>query len=255
MSLSPCGELVRKHDPDRFLLSLFVPPDRREDLWALYAFNYEIARTREVVTDTNLGLIRLQWWRDALGGGAGEGGPVLAAVLSAMARHDLPRGLFDSLIYAREFDLEDRAPASLEGMVNYADFTSTPLMDLSLKILSRPCEGARDIATAYALTGLLRAVPAHLRQRRCYLPADRIPPVEELYEGRGVERLKVVVKDVVEKAESLFRTQDDAFVKIHAKLAKMYLGQIRAAGYDVFSPRLKIPPLARGLRLLAARLL
>ena len=64
MTLSYCGEMVRKHDPDRFLLSLFMKPDRREALWALYAFNHEIARTREVVTETKIEDVHI------VGGGA-----------------------------------------------------------------------------------------------------------------------------------------------------------------------------------------
>ena len=63
-TLSYCGQVVRDQDRDRFLLSLFAPADRREALWALFAFNHEIAKTREVVTEMQLGLIRLQWWRE-----------------------------------------------------------------------------------------------------------------------------------------------------------------------------------------------
>ena len=58
--------LVRQHDRDRFLTTLFAPDDRREDLLALYAFNHEVAKTREVVSEPTLGRIRLQWWRDNL---------------------------------------------------------------------------------------------------------------------------------------------------------------------------------------------
>ena len=65
-SLSFSGLQARIQDPDRFLLSLLVEKERQADLWPLIALNYDIARTSEVVTDTNIGLIRLQWWRDAL---------------------------------------------------------------------------------------------------------------------------------------------------------------------------------------------
>src|SRR5947208_3175404 len=63
---SSCMDTVRRYDRDRFLLGLTVPAKRRAALWALFAFNHEIAKTREVVSEPTLGLIRLQWWRDAL---------------------------------------------------------------------------------------------------------------------------------------------------------------------------------------------
>ena len=64
--LSPVAALVRHHDRDRFQTALFAPARRREALFALYAFNYEIARVRESVREPMLGQIRLQWWREAI---------------------------------------------------------------------------------------------------------------------------------------------------------------------------------------------
>ena len=60
--------LVRRHDPDRFLTALFAPPDRRDALLTLYAFNHELARAREVASEPPLALIRLQWWREVVEG-------------------------------------------------------------------------------------------------------------------------------------------------------------------------------------------
>jgi len=261
MTLTHCGALVRRQDPDRFLLSMFAKPEARPALWALYAFNHEIARTREVVTETQLGLIRLQWWRDALEKGGGAGNPVLGELNAALSQHGIPPAVPVSLIYAREFDLEDRQPASLQGLVNYADFTSTPLLLMSLQMAHANAAGiggittadelgrARDIATAYALTGLLRAVPAHLQQRRCLLPADMTPPVEELYEGKGLEKLKAATEVIAGEAGKRLVSSKITYLDTHARLAEMHLDQIRKAGYDLFHPRLKIPPLARGVRL------
>jgi len=53
-------------DHDRFQTGLFAPARKRNTLFALYAFNYEIARVRETVTEPMLGQIRLQWWREVV---------------------------------------------------------------------------------------------------------------------------------------------------------------------------------------------
>src|ERR1700722_5755639 len=148
MALSYCGEMVRKHDPDRFLLSLFFPEERREALWALYAFNHEIARTRELVTETRLGLVRLQWWRGALAATYENRPPpkhqVVDPLCEAIKAYRLPHETLEALIFAREFDLEDRAPAALDGLVHYADFTSTPLLNLALLIEGRAGKASAD---------------------------------------------------------------------------------------------------------------
>ena len=63
-----CEALVRAADRDRFLATLFAPRERRAALFALYAFNVEISRVREVVRYPVAGEIRLQWWSDVLAG-------------------------------------------------------------------------------------------------------------------------------------------------------------------------------------------
>src|SRR3981189_3867719 len=99
---SSLAALVRHHDRDRYQTALFAPARRREALLALYAFNYEIARVRETVTQPMLGQIRLQWWRENIAA-AFEGGPFrhhpvvepLAAVIRDLR---LTRDHFDRLI-------------------------------------------------------------------------------------------------------------------------------------------------------------
>ncbi len=259
MSLSVCGGDVRRHDPDRFLLSLLAPSAVREDLWALYAFNHEIAKTREVVTETQLGLIRLQWWRDAIAAIYTAGAdipehPVITGLQKAVFRHGLPQERLDALIYAREFDLEDRLPANMQGLLYYADYTATPLLELSAQIAAPEvtCD-VRAVAKGYALTGLLRATPVHLAQRRCYLPSDRLPMIHKHFEGKELDALIPVVRDVAIAARERLERPIKGLPRIvrgHRKLALLYLRQIEKAGYDLFAPSLRVPPFAKEIRAL-----
>jgi phytoene/squalene synthetase len=88
------AKMVRRHDPDRFLTALFAPPDKRDALLTLYAFNHELARAREVASEPHMALIRLQWWREVgrqkktLGDGVGQRDRDLMP--AARSLHDLP---------------------------------------------------------------------------------------------------------------------------------------------------------------------
>src|SRR5579872_635856 len=97
--------LVRRHDPDRFLTALFAPSEKRDTLLTLYAFNHELARAREVVSEPPLALIRLQWWREVVEGARRqhEVAEPLSAALDAgvLARDDLL-----AMIDAREAEAE-----------------------------------------------------------------------------------------------------------------------------------------------------
>lgn len=256
--LSPCGETARRHDHGRFLISLFMPAERREDLWALAAFNHEIARTREVVTDTTLGLIRLQWWREQIDaiydGRSFAASPVLDALALAIRRHDLPKDPFESLLYAREFDLEDLQPSDLGGLVNYADFTSTPLLALSCRVAGEKMDEGmmREVAIAYGLAGVLRGAAGHLRHRRCYLPASLTPPLHRLYDGFELEGLRPAAQAVAE--EAMRRVKKSApghsrLLRLHTELTSIYLNQINNLSFNILSVRLQTPPLFCGVRL------
>lgn len=257
--ISYCGQVIKAQDPDRFLLSMFAPADRREALWALFAFNHEIARTREVVSETGLGLIRLQWWRDEIdriyGGGFVPEHEILRPLAEAVRAHGLKRDLFETLIYAREFDLEDVRPSNLEGLLNYADFTSAPLMMLALAICggNADAEPVQPVAVNYALAGILRAVPFHARQRRCLLPEDLMERggqgLNALYDLKPADGLPSIVKTICDQRVEGIKCES-RFLRATNALALLYLGQIRRLEHDVFSPKLHLPPPLKALRLL-----
>lgn len=175
-----CQELVRAGDKNRFLATLFAPEKYRRALYALYAFNLEVARTRELAREPMPGEIRLQWWRDVLGG-AGRGDvdahPVAAALRDAVVRYRLPPRTLLELIDARSFDLYDEPVASVSYLERYAMQSSSALIELAARILRDgrdPDIGdlARHAGIAYAIAGLLLALPVHSARGQLYLPVD-----------------------------------------------------------------------------------
>ena len=134
-----CEALVRAADRDRFLAALFAPRERRGALFALYAFNVEIARVREVVRDPVAGEIRLQWWSDVLAGDGRweiEAHPVASALRASVARYGLPPERLQTTISARRFDLYDEPMATLADLEAYADGASSSLIALAAQILN-----------------------------------------------------------------------------------------------------------------------
>ncbi len=256
--LSYCGAHVRENDPDRFLLSMFAPAERRESLWALFAFNYEIAKTREVVSETQLGLIRLQWWRESIGkiyeGGAVPEHEILKTLAPAIRVYDLPRDLFDTLVYAREFDLENICPATLDGLLKYADFTSSPLMSLALKICGDDpdMEPVAAVAVNYALAGILRSVPHHAAQRRCYLPEDLMKKhgvtLKGLFDlGRPEAGLAALVHEVAGHFVPGIHPSSN-LLAASQRLGAIYMAQLRRNKYDPYARKMALFPAFKALR-------
>lgn len=263
MTLTYCGNIVRQQDSDRFLLSLFAPVKHRAALWTLYAFNHEIAKTREIVSDTTIGLIRLQWWRDAIKeiyeGSKPRQHEVVEPLSQVIKQYNLPRELFDKLIYAREFDLEDVPPADLNGLLNYCEYTNAPLMQLSLKILGQDYNDTMvvDISKRYALVGVIRAVPYMLSRRQNMLPQDILDKnnltSQKLFDFKGKSKLPDIIKEIL-NAEKDFRYDNcgystPRFLKKMLKMTALYEAQIKKVDYDLFDPKMNMTPKCMALRL------
>jgi phytoene/squalene synthetase len=170
-ALEACAAIVRKHDPDRYFSALFAPADKRPFLFALYAFNHELAHIGESVREPMIGEIRLQWWREALDG-ARAGNPrnhdVVRALAATLAKVALPDELFDAMIDARQFDLMSGAFGADEKRDAYLDATSGNLMRLAARVLGagdRHDDLAREAGIAYGLTGLMRNQVRHPARR------------------------------------------------------------------------------------------
>src|SRR5690242_21118575 len=125
-----CEHLVRPADKDRYLATLFAPAQHRAALHALYAFNAEVARVRDVAREPLPGEIRLQWWIDVLRGernGEAVANPVAAALLASIAQYRLPPDRLIALVEARRFDLYDEPMATFAELEAYARRTSSAL--------------------------------------------------------------------------------------------------------------------------------
>jgi phytoene synthase len=201
-----CETLVRAADKDRFLATLFASERHRRPLFALYAFNSEIARVREIAREPMPGEVRLQWWRDVLTGlGGGEGSPVAAALHSTIERYRLPVHALADLIEARSFDLYDDPMGSLVELEAYAGKTSSAVMALAARILNDGREPgvdalARHAGIASAIMGLLDAFPVHARRRQLYVPLDLLQRhgarAEDAFAGVATPALRAALAEL-----------------------------------------------------------
>lgn len=115
-----CERLVRAHDKDRYLASLFAPAERRPYLFALYAFALEIARVRWLVKEPMAGAIRLQWWHEAVSGLRAEeaaASPVVTALQDAARQTGVLLAPLTAAVEAREAELYGTPPLGAAATV------------------------------------------------------------------------------------------------------------------------------------------
>lgn len=212
--------LVRSADRDRYLATLYAPQDRRGSLFALYAFNAEIAVIRERIREPLAGEVRLQWWKDAVHRPTGDltGNPVADQLRAAIVQHRLPTRVFADMLEARMFDLyDDPMPdrATLEG---YCGETASALIQLAALVLDADAapaaaDAAGHAGCAQAMTGLLRLMPLHRARGQCYVPADLLTAAgtsrEEFVSaapGEGADRAIAAMTSLAAEHQSKFET-------------------------------------------------
>lgn len=200
-----CLQSLRQTDLDRYLSCLLISEDKRGPVAALYAFNAEIARVRDLVREALPGEVRYQWWRDLLDGerpGEAEANPLAAGLFHAIEAFHLPRQPLIDLVEARIFDLYDDPMENVSAFEGYAGETAAALIQLASLVLDAGVardlsEAAGHAGVAQAVAGSLMLMPLHRQRGQLYLPLDILAATgldrQGFLAGEDKERVSVAI--------------------------------------------------------------
>ncbi len=265
-----CASQVRAFDKDRYLAILLAPLAAREHLVALYAFNIEIGKIREGVSEALLGEMRLTWWCEAIEaiyhGDVGDH-PVVMALERAIVECALPRQPFLDLLKARQFDLYEVPMKTVAEFDAYAGATSSVLFHLAGIIIAGPAaaksaDASGHAGVAYALQGLIRAAPIHAQRGQLYLPLEVLEHsdvvMRDYFSTTMTPALGAAFRELHDIAhyhlalaeEHLAIVADGVFPAfLPASLIKPYLNKISSHNYDPFARPIKTSQFKRQWRL------
>ena len=249
-----CFDLVRAGDKDRFLASLFAPEEKRKHLHALYAFNIEVSRIPELVSDVAVGEIRYQWWLDTIDAiyrGEEQQHPVAQSLAVAISVGDIPKHALQNLVKAKIFDLYADPMPSMTDLEGYLGETSSALIQMASLVLGRKealesAEAAGLAGVAYGLAGIMRSLPRHRAMARCYVPLDLLKQRDSspanVIANENEASLNIVLSELREKIRlrleqaraksATIRTSVmPGFLQV--SLTEAYLKKLNSAGVDV----------------------
>jgi phytoene synthase len=230
-----CADLVRAHDFARYASTLFVPADQRRALLALYAFNVEISRVREQISQPLPGEIRLQWWTDMLAGaghGGVEGNPVAAELLLAIRDWHLSVEPLSRLIEEHQFDLYNDPMPTMAALEGYISGTASALLSLGARIAGSQSDEtehvARHAGLAQGMAQVLLALPLDASRRQLFVPLQLLESngsdLEEVFAGRQTPKLRAALDQLIGEAQA------------HLKTALALLATARPQARPVFLP-------------------
>jgi 15-cis-phytoene synthase len=229
-----CAELVRTHDFTRYVSTLFAPAEQRRALVALYAFNVEISRVHEQVSQPLPGEMRLQWWTDMLAGtshGGVEGNPVAAELMLAIRNWRLPVERLSRLIEEHQFDLYNDPMPSMAALEGYINDTSSALFSLAAGIAGRPSEAvdhlARHAGLAQGMGRVIAALPLDASRRRLFVPQQVLEShgcgIEEVFAGKQTPKLRAALDQLVGEARGHLKTAYALLVDVPPPVRPVFL--------------------------------
>lgn len=252
-----CAGLVREFDFTRYASTLFVTPDARRALLALYAFNVEIARVHEHIRQPIAGEIRLQWWTDMLAGqgqGYVEGSPVAAELMRAIERYGLPVERLTRLIEAHQFDLYNDPMPDIDALDSYAQDTSSALFDLGARIAGASPDAlpevARQAGIADTYLHVVTRLPFDASRQQVYLPHEILARhgggVDEVFAGRMTPALRAALDELIDLALSHFKLMYAPLMALPPAarraflpmaMARRTLERARRPDFDAYKPQ------------------
>lgn len=279
--LNHCLELIRLRDHDRYLTLLMTPDGARMTLIPLYAFQTEIARIRETVSEPMLGQIRLQWWRETIDqlfdGPPPRGHEVVEALAVPIAAGLYEREGLQGLIDGREQDLDDGMFTDLPDLLSYLHSTSMLLMVVAGRALLKEklnraftpeeAEAVQLIGEAYGLTGILRSIGPMASQGRVMLPESLLAKHEvetaDILTGTCRPGLRALIEEMAGEAETRLVTARRLLRKPNmtllpalfpACLIGLYLLKVRSRKFEPFLGTGEVLAFRRQLRLMRCSL-
>lgn len=208
-----CADLVRSHDFPRYAATLFMPAERRRALLAIYAFNVEISRVHEQVSQPLPGEMRLQWWTDMLAGaghGGVEGNPVAAELMLAIRSYRLPVERLARLIEEHQFDLYNDPMPSMAALEGYTNDTTGALFSLGAVVVGRYSDEvehlARHAGIAQGIVQVIATLPRDTARRQLFVPLQLLQQhgsgMEEVFSGKQTPKARAAIDQLMGEANA-----------------------------------------------------
>ncbi|HZZ62424.1 MAG TPA: squalene/phytoene synthase family protein [Roseiarcus sp.] len=261
-----CAAFVRENARDQWLGALYAPPERRDALLALAAFDSEIRLPQLRTRDPNLAALRLAWWRGVVQGerdSEAAGNPTALALMSAVEAFSLPRAGLEAMLDAR---LEELVPSEGFDLAAFTAFAAGS-DGARLRLAARICGGGRDpdaadaaapAGLALALTRMLLALPAKAGSAPTLFPVDvalrhgaTTRDLEARLENEPVvtacAEARALARDAAEEAERRLEASPPAILPAFVPLGAVGLDleQLERGGARPFDPTAEASPLRR----------
>jgi 15-cis-phytoene synthase len=260
-----CQEKAAASGSSFYYSFLFLPPERRRAITALYAFCREVDDVVDECADRAVARTKLAWWRRevaAIFHGTPQH-PVARALAEVAPRYNLSEERLNEIIDGMQMDLERNRYPDFDTLRVYCHRVAGVVGLLSAEIFGygdpRTLEYAANLGLAFQLTNIIRDVGEDARRDRIYLPLDELAGYgvaeSDILHARETDGFRRLMAFQIERALGYYRT---AFERLPAAdrrpqragiiMAAIYqtlLEEIRREGCRVLAQRTSLTPVRK----------
>jgi len=260
-----CQQKAAQSGSSFYYSFLFLPPERRRAITALYAFCREVDDTVDECSDESLARIKLAWWRTEIAAmyAGNPTHPVTKAMQPHLAVYDLKQEHMQAIIDGMEMDLNQTRYLDYAGLSKYCWHVASVVGILSASIfgVTRPetLAYAEKLGLAFQLTNIIRDVGEDARKGRIYLPVNELQQFNvtaaDLLNARHTENFEKLMAFQAERAQ---RTYDEALALlpkedrraqrpglIMSAIYRTVLDEVQRDGYHVLTQRISLTPIRK----------
>jgi phytoene synthase len=235
-----CQEKAAKSGSSFYYSFLFLPPEKRRAITAVYAFCREVDDIADEVSDVGVARMKLAWWRTEIANvySGNPQHPVGKALLPVVRELDLPAEQFNEIIDGMEMDLTYHRYPDFKSLQLYCYRVASVVGQLSAIIFGytdrKTLKYAHDLGMAFQLTNIIRDVGEDARRNRIYLPQDELRQfgvsISDILNGHDSDNFRKLMAFQTERAKHYY-TQ--AFAELPAADRKTQrAGLVMAAIYQ-----------------------
>lgn len=264
-----CQEKAVQSGSSFYYSFLYLPPEKRRAITALYAFCREVDDVVDECTEESVARMKLAWWRKEIASVySGEQGkepshPVAKALVPVIKTINLSASQLIEIIDGMEMDLNCNRYPDFIALQLYCHHVAGVVGQLSAEIFGykdiKTLEYAHNLGLAFQLTNIIRDVGEDARRGRIYLPEDELAKFgvssEDILHSRESDNFRKLMEFQIERAEYYYtkafaalptedrRNQRPGFIM--AAIYRALLDEIKEDGCQVMRQRVSLTPIRK----------
>jgi 15-cis-phytoene synthase len=260
-----CNKKAASSGSSFYYSFLFLTPDRRRAITALYAFCREVDDVVDETADAQIARTKLAWWRDEVANlFAGKPQhPVTRALEPAIGPFGITSLRLNEIIDGMQMDLDQSRYLDFKALESYCYHVASVVGLLAAGIFGyrnpRTLEYAKTLGLAFQLTNIIRDVGDDARRNRIYLPMDELKrfevPASDILNARDSDNFTRLMQFQAERARAYYASAAQALPSedrrdqraglIMAAIYRTVLDEVAADGFKVLTQRTSLTPMRK----------